>query len=192
MSKTTTANTIVADTEQYVRRLLTEELTEDHRYHNLPHTLSVRQVALEIARRLHLDGDDLEMLELASLLHDTGFVEVYEGHEAVSHRIAREFLEERGYPERKLRQVLECIDATFPANRPTSQLSRIIRDADLANLGNSNYPESLAALRHEWEVFLGQNFNDRDWYRLNRDFIKKQRYHTHPAEEMFAEGKKNE
>lgn len=186
MTHPITTQSIVADTEKFVKKLLLSDLSEHHRYHNLPHTLTVRENCLEIGRRLEVSAEDLEILELACLLHDTGFVEVYAGHEAVSHRIAREYLLDKGYPEAKLRRVLQCVDITFPPNQPTDLLEKIIRDADMANLGSPNYPETLAALRHEWEVFLGQTFNDRDWYRLNRDFLRQHTFYTSVAEEMYG------
>jgi len=182
-------HTIVEETEHFVKQILTDELTVDHRYHNLPHTLAVRKACLEIAERLEIEEEEKEILELACLLHDTGFTEVYQGHEGISHRIARDFLRERGYPENRLQQVLRCIDATFPPNRPSGLLEKVIRDADLANLGSINYPEQLAALRHEWEVFLGQTFDDRDWFRLNRDFLRETRFFTAPAQEMWGSRK---
>ncbi len=180
---------LIQNTEKFISRLLTEKLTNDHRYHNLPHTMAVRRSALEIGQRLGLPEEDLEALELAALFHDAGFTEVYEGHEAVSHRIAREFLEANDYPPEKLQRVLGIIDATFPAAPPASELDRVIRDADLSNLGSKSYPETLAALRHEWKVFLGQEFDDRDWFRLNRDFIRNQRYFTSAAQEMYGANK---
>lgn len=186
MAEPTTTESIVADTEKFVKKLLLSDLTEHHRYHNLSHTLTVRENCLEIGRRLDLSEEELEILELACLLHDTGFSEVYAGHEAVSHRIAREYLLDKGYPEGKLRRVLQCIDITFPPNQPTDLLEKVIRDADMANLGSPNYPETLAALRHEWEIFLGQSFKDRDWFRLNRDFLRQHSFYTEVAEEMYG------
>ncbi len=186
----TSVGSIVQDAENYVEHLLLEDLTPDHRYHNLPHTLAVRNAALEIARRLELGEEEREILELACLFHDTGFVETYEGHEAVSYRIAKDFLEQRDYPPEKKEQVLRCIEVTFPSIRPVNLLEKVIRDADLANLGSPRYLEALTALRHEWEVFLGQRFPDSEWYRLNRSFLKSIRFFTAPAEEMWEANKK--
>jgi hypothetical protein len=64
-------------------------------------------------------------------------------------------------------------------------LEKIIRDADLANLGSLGYPQVLEALRHEWKVFLGQTYSDAIWYELNYDFVRKHRYFTMPGEELY-------
>ncbi len=177
---------VVVASEHYVTSLMTERLTSDHRYHNLPHTLKVRDACLKIGKRLQLDEEELEILELAALFHDTGFVRTYQGHEAESRAIARDFLDARDYPEEKLRRVLDCIDATVPAREPKDQLQEIIKDADLANLANEAYLDSIEALRHEWWVFLGQEYDENDWRELNFNFLKAQDYYTPAARELFG------
>jgi len=177
---------ILTSIERFVKEALTEKLSKDHHYHNLPHTLAVRNACLEMAERFRLSQADKEVLEIACLFHDTGFTEVYEGHEGVSHRIARAFLTQYDYPEAQLEKVLACIDATFPPHRPRNLLEKIIRDADMINLGSEGYPESLTALRHEWSVFMDQQFKNSDWFKYNYDFVSKHRYHTEIAEEMYG------
>ncbi|MDX1666420.1 MAG: DUF5706 domain-containing protein [Saprospiraceae bacterium] len=185
--QSTSENAIIATSEHYVALLLKEKLTKDHVYHNLSHTLSVRDACLELGRAHNLSSEDLEVLELACLFHDTGFTSAYKGHEEESMRIARDFLTEQAYPEPKLRRVLECIEATYLASEPANQLEEIIRDADLINLGKLDYLESLGALRHEWAVFLNQSFSDPEWYRLNYKFLKEHTYFTEVAEATFGE-----
>ena len=103
---------IVSEAEQLITELLNNGLSPDHRYHDLEHTLSVREASVAIAKHLGLSGDEIEILELASLLHDTGFTKVYEGHEEASSKIARQFLKSKQYPEEKLKKLIECIDVT--------------------------------------------------------------------------------
>ena len=91
--------TLIIETEKFVTELLTQNLSRDHRYHDLPHTLAVRDYCLQIGKEMNLSEEELEILELASLLHDTGFTVTYEGHEVVSRKIAENFLEEHDYPK---------------------------------------------------------------------------------------------
>ena len=46
---------IVTQAEKYVRELLTAELTKDHRYHNLTHTLMEREKCIELSDKLSLN-----------------------------------------------------------------------------------------------------------------------------------------
>ncbi len=178
--------TIVAAAERYVTSLLKEKLTEDHRYHSLQHTLRVRDAAMELGKLMDLNEEELEVLGLAALFHDTGFTETYEGHEAISRQIAEAFLESQEYPEDKIQQVLLLIDATFPAKHPASTLEGVIKDADLSNLGSERYFDSLKNLRYEWAVFLNQAYSDREWYKMNYKFVKDHEYHTSVAKALYG------
>ena len=180
---------VVVDAERYVLRMLSEQLTRDHWYHDLEHTLQVRRVAMEIGERLELAEEELEILELAALFHDTGFTEVYEGHESVSMRIARVFLSEWSSPEERRDKVLRCIDSTRLHRQPETLLEQIICDADLSNLAQSDYLRRAEDLRHEWETFRKERYGKTDWHALNREFMKGHYYHTEIARELFDEGK---
>jgi len=179
-------STVVNDAEQKVKKMLTEQLTEDHKYHNLSHTLAVRSACRRLGEKENLSEEKLEILELAALFHDVGFSETYNGHEDVSHRIAQEFLEARDYPQERRQQVLDCIDVTFLPNQPETILEKIIRDADLINLGSDGYMTHLQGLRHEWKTFLGHEFEDSDWYKMNRKFLKSQDFFTEAARELYG------
>ena len=52
---------IVTQAEKYVRELLTAELTKDHRYHNLTHTLMVREKCIELSNKLSLNEEEREI-----------------------------------------------------------------------------------------------------------------------------------
>ncbi len=179
------SNAIISQTEQFVTHLLREKLAPDHRFHNLSHTLAVRSVALELAERQQLSAEAQEIIELAALLHDVGYILDYRTHEAASRQIAEEFLKKINYPPKRLAQVISCIDATHPDAHPQDLLQQIIRDADYFNLANEDYLQSIKALRHEWAVFLQKTYTDDEWYRLNYEFIKQHQYFTPAARAMF-------
>ncbi|MEL7118979.1 MAG: Pycsar system effector family protein [Bacteroidota bacterium] len=180
---------IVLAAEQYVISLLSDNLTEDHLYHNLPHTLSVKNGVIAIAKSEGIEGKKLEILQLAALFHDCGFINVYDGHEKESQKIAEQFLRNRQYQEEDLIKVLECIDATIPSKEPVNKLEKIIKDADLINLSSNNYPVLLTALRHEWSVFMNSSFEDPEWYEMNAKFLKDHHYYTKGAVKLFDEKK---
>lgn len=177
---------IVDESEAYVSKLLREQLTPDHRYHNLPHTLSVLAAERRIATYLALPAEDREILDLAALFHDTGFIRVYDGHEQESANIAADFLRMHGYPEEKIQHICDCILATQPERTPNTLLEAILRDADLNNLARTDYTAALRNLRHEWMVFNGKEYSDEDWMELNSRFLKSHRYHTDAARTLFG------
>lgn len=184
---------IVTVAERYVSKLLTEKLSSDFHFHNLPHTLAVRDACLRLGEMLKIDADDREVLTLAALFHDTGYTEVYLGHEAVSRRIAHDFFIDHGYSEDKTGQVLACIDATIPDRQPVNLLESIIKDADLSNLGSKDYMSKLQNLRYEWEHFLGNKYTDPEWHTLNFEFLKNHQYFTIAARDIYSpEQRKNQ
>lgn len=182
---------IITAAEQYVVRLLKDRLKADHQFHNLAHTLNVRDAALEIAGKEGLPEADQELLELAALFHDTGFVESYHDHEAVSQEIARDFLRLQHYPEEKIQEVIQAIKATQLAFAPRNLTEQILKDADMAHLGSDTYPEFLQTLRHEWSVFLNQQYADAEWIRLNLEFLKNQVFFTPAAWLLYGPGRDN-
>ncbi len=98
--------------------------------HGLPHIERVRRLALWIAR--HYTNVDLEVLEIASLLHDIARNTNDECHAVKSAEIARTLLEAIGYPKDKIEKVVEAIEAhSFSSGKaPRSLEAKILSDAD--------------------------------------------------------------
>jgi predicted metal-dependent HD superfamily phosphohydrolase len=184
---------IVSKAEQYVKDLLQDQLTTDHYYHNLPHTQSVVDATRLLASRHELLAHECECLELAAWFHDTGFTKTYEGHEKAGADILRSFLSEQDYPPEGIATIERLIMATVVEHKPTDYLEEIIRDADLSNVGRADYLALLSGLRHEWEVFREEIYTNKDWYKLNYQFVKNHKYNTDIASELYGtQHKENE
>lgn len=182
---------IVAAAENFVVASLKAHLNDDYQFHNIGHTLQVRQAAIVIGLKEGLPKEDLEILELAALFHDTGFSVNYQHHEAASQEIAAKFLQAQEYPESAIREVCLAIKATNLSTAPRNLVEQILRDADMCHLGSESYPDHLKALRHEWGVFLHQHYADAEWFRLNLEFLKKQVYFTPTAWLEYGLGREN-
>lgn len=180
------AQETIAAAEQYITSLMEEKLAEGHRYHSLAHTLNMRDEALKLGHAMNLAEDQLEMLVLACLFHDTGFTVTYEGHEAMSRQIAQQFLDTQGYPQDKTKVVLSLIDATYPPKNPSTVLEEVIKDADLSHLANKDYLKGLKNLRYEWALFLNHAYSDEEWYKLNYKFVKKHHFYTQAAQALYG------
>lgn len=177
---------LIIATEQFVTNLLTTKLDSKISYHNLRHTLSVRNAAVQIASLSGVSAEEQEIIELACLLHDVGITEVYQNHEAASARIGGIFLRSKGFPEEKVTIVEACIAVTNPSARPAGILQEIVRDADYGHLGSDDYSDQLDNLRQEWKEVLGRWEEDKDWFKLNLDFVKNHEYYTPAAKMMFV------
>lgn len=180
---------IVKSAEAYVTELLKNGLGEDYRYHDLAHTLTTRDASLQIGQRYRLTDDELEVLQLAALFHDTGFTKIYDGHEEESKRIATDFLRLQKYPEDKISLVSDCIETTKVSVRPQSMLQKILKDADF-NTSGGNYQEKSDALRHEWKVFASKEYEDVEWLQSNIRFWDNHQFYTGEGLAMFGEEKR--
>ena len=182
-------NHITKQAEQYVTDLLKSGLTADHTYHDLQHTFSVRDAALTIGRNYQLDDAEFEILELAALFHDTGFIKQYELHEDFSKEIATEFLEKNNYPKEKTSEVLQLIAATRVGVAPETLNQKILKDADFNTLDYS-YRTKSKTLRHEWEVFKGIKMTEEEWLQNNIEFWSSHEFYTGEAQALFGDAKR--
>ncbi len=92
------------------------------------HTLQVRKYAFLIQENV---GGDKDVIEISTLLHDIGKVKLLApGHEEISTKLAKEFLEKIGFDKNKIQRIIECIKyEDF-----SSIESRILRSADNMSL----------------------------------------------------------
>jgi uncharacterized protein len=102
--------------------------------HDWSHTERVSRLCLKIGEK---EGADLEILEIAALLHDIGREEQDRSkgkvcHAAVGARIARTILEEVGMEPAKLERIIHCIQThRFRGNKqPETAEAKVLFDAD--------------------------------------------------------------
>ena len=118
-----------------------------------------------------------------------GYTQIYSGHEAASSEIAKAILQPIKYPAAKLLKVQHCIEATVVANAPRDILEQIIKDADLANLGFEDFLSYSDNLRQEWRDKVNEHYSDKEWYKINLDFMSQHVYFTVPAQALLNEQK---
>ncbi len=180
---------IAKDAKHFVTELLSSSLTPDHIYHDLAHTMSVREAAKDLGKRYLLDDQDMEVLELAALFHDTGFTKAYVGHEEVSKQIAEEFLKKENCPDERIKQVQDLIEMTKVSVVPQSLIQKIMKDSDF-NTNGSTYLEKSDALRHEWEVFCDIKMTDDEWLENNLNFWSGHQFYTGEAQALYGDEKR--
>ena len=186
-----TDNPTVEYIRNYATKYLKDELPGDFLYHNFAHTYSVVDYCSQFCVALDIAQEEQEDLEIAAWLHDMGYLTTYEQHEAASVKLAEELLRERQYPEERINRIRRLIMATIPTRQPSDVLEMIIKDADLNNLGSEAFIELGENLRHEWNKFLGREYNQLEWYRNSMAFLKGHQYFTEPARVRFGHQKKD-
>ncbi|WP_020567381.1 HD domain-containing protein [Neolewinella persica] len=163
---------------RYITRRLIRELPHNRIFHNLHHTLTVLRGVKVIGKAEGLSREEMQIVKLAAIFHDSGHVECYKGHEAASMRIAEEWLRKQDYPEDRLARVLACIEATTMPQHPRNKVEEILCDADLRHLAFDMYSDYQELLRVEWKLELGIEMTDEEWEAANNKFLTEHRYFT--------------
>ncbi|MFA5820938.1 MAG: HD domain-containing protein, partial [Candidatus Gracilibacteria bacterium] len=102
--------------------------------HDWEHTLRVRALALHIGQREHAD---LEIIELAALLHDIARAKEDEKSGSIDHavlgaKLASKILKKLSYPKEKISRVAHCIECHRFRNKHTPKTleAKVLFDAD--------------------------------------------------------------
>jgi HD superfamily phosphodiesterase len=126
-------NIVIQRAMNYVNQLLIS--LENHYYHHYEHALDVMQRAVYLAKKEGLNEQEIEILALSALFHDTGFIIQYDKNEPIGAKIAQNYLKMMMYDRNKIELIEEIILATDPDYKtPKNIYEKIIKDADLDNL----------------------------------------------------------
>ena len=178
---------IVEIAGKYVFDLFKEKLQQEFVYHNYNHTLETVEACELLAKGYELKKSQTKILLLAAWFHDTGYTQLYRGHEDKSNEIAHAFLIENECSETMIQEVLKCIEATKRLQSPDSILAEILCDADIINCGEKSFFTKSELLRAEWESFKIQYFNEEEWAITQLNYLLKVVFHTQEAQKVFGE-----
>lgn len=174
----------------YVFSLLERELDPTLYYHGVHHTRDdVLPAAERLAQLAGVVDEDLLVLQIAALFHDTGYLRQYPDNEPIGVEIAREILPSFGYEKTIISRVEPLILATNLAVGPKTFLEELICDADLDSLGR----EDFFAVGHNYRRELlaqGESFTLREWYERQDRFLSGHQYHTEVARGLRDEQKR--
>lgn len=158
-------------------------------FHNQEHTAGVFDAVTEIGSAMAINENELSIVQIAALFHDTGYLQLYKGHEELSASIAHDYLLKNHVSDAFISEVSSCIFATRMPQHPAAELQEIICDADLKHLATDDYIFQASLLRKEWELVLGRTFTDRQWYLENLQLFSKHTYFTSYAQQHWQKGK---
>ena len=182
-------NQIVAEAAAFVADLFEKQLKKEFYYHDFFHTFSVVNAAGILSDANAISSPEKRILLIAAWFHDTGYIKNMDAHEKQSAANAEEFLKDRNIDEAEIDLVKACIMATQFPQQPQTILERIICDADMIHVCESNFMERSILLRKEWAATQGKNFTDKEWYQVNIDFLHNHSFHTKYAAEQFEKAK---
>lgn len=161
----------------YMLDKLRDELPKHLKYHTLGHTLDVYRRAEAIAEAEGLKGRMLELLLLATVYHDAGYLFQRVEHENRSCEIVREILPGFGYNAGDIDDICHIIMATKLPQNPGSLAEQIICDADLDYLGRDDFFTTGHGLYQEM-LHDGVVSNEKEWDAIQVNFLESHRFFT--------------
>ena len=171
------------NTKLFITDKLKKGLRESLCYHNIHHTFDVLEAAEMIGKSEHITEQEMELLKVAVLFHDSGFMVNSENHEKISCDYVRENLPGFGYNEKEIETISGMIMATKYPHTPKNKLEEIICDADLDYLGRDDFFTIGQTLFKELS-----NHNilstEQEWNELQEKFLSSHLYFTKTAKEL--------
>ncbi len=163
--------------ERFIQEKLRNELPSKLYYHNTEHIDDVLQSALVIAAHEQLTEEEIKLLRIAALFHDSGMTISHKQHEEKGCELARQILPSYGFREDQLDIISGMIMATKIPQSPKTQLERILCDADLDYLGRDDF-YTIGEKLHEELRNSGTIETVREWNLIQKTFLENHRYHT--------------
>ncbi|WP_372752117.1 Pycsar system effector family protein [Labilibaculum sp.] len=181
---------IIHEAETYVINLIENTHQAIFTYHNLEHTQNVVKQAKKIGQETGLSADEMEILILAAWFHDTGYYENFSKHEEISAERARKFLEEKNYPEEKIKHICEAIIHTKIPHLPCDdKVCNVLCDADLHHFASKDYMKSSERLMMERSAILQHDIHPKLYWEETLRFLKDHNYHTSYGKKNLAKKK---
>lgn len=167
---------IISWAKKYVNTMMWP--LEKHYYHHYEHALEVANRAYDLWKKEWCNESQLEMLFLAGLFHDIGFVIQYDDNEYIWASIAKNYLKSILYPEEKITLIEKLIISTIPLRPSQDLLESIIKDADTDNLWRDDFFEKWQRLKSEIETIKHIKILDPEWNHYSINFLKEHKFTT--------------
>lgn len=182
-------NSLIEKTEQFVVDLLNESLAKNFVYHNIAHTQRVVEKTLELIEGEAFSEVEKQALILAAWFHDVGYTVNPDNHEEESVVIATNFLKNEGVSDEIIDEVSRLIAITKMGVSPSTEVEKILKDADCSHVGSKNYSDFNELLRKERELVCDRTIKDVEWDDANLNFLTKHRFYTSKASKLWEKQK---
>lgn len=169
--------------EKFIFNKLEKELPEGLFYHGVHHTKDMYQSAIEIAEQENIEGNDLNLVRVAALFHDSGFTTTYQDHEEAGCKIAKKELPAFGYSKEEIEAVCGMIMTTKVPQTAKTQLEKVICDADLDYLGTDKFGRIGSTLLEELNG-RGAGLSVMKWNELQIGFLENHKFYTKTCKKL--------
>ena len=170
---------LVTESEKYVSALLTEKLPENIVYHNFDHALRVKNYAETIGKQSGLSPDEMNIIRICALFHETGYIISCDNYIEESIRIASEFLSGHEIDQQNIDKVSGTIKSIKQAREPMDKLSEVLCDADMMYIASEGGLEQFDLMYEESALMTSRNIKR---VVFERKYITQFKAHTYFTE----------
>lgn len=168
---------------------LKRELDTKLVYHSYFHTIDVIDQAIKLGSNAQLCDRDLEIITVAALYHDAGFLKQHHDNEPIGAAMAESAMRVVGdYSNSEIGLVSQMILDTKLimhecAQNSNTRLSPYLLDADLSNLGRTVFWRQTEAVAAE----IGINFDK--FMPITRGLMERHNWQSDSARKLYGEQK---
>ncbi len=176
---------IVKKVQKFARNFLEQHIDKEYVFHSKQHTIEVVAAGTQLAQDYQLPEEEVENIQIALWFHDLGFSEGWNEHESRSAELAGNFLTEEGLEPERIAAIQSLIRVTHREAMPSNVHEEIIKDADTSHIGTKMYLSKLGLLKREWEWRGDQSFTEKEWLKLNLEFLHKHKFYSTIAQSKY-------
>ncbi len=147
---------LIQEAENYIIRLLSEQLGKNYLFHNVNHTRKMMARATEILETDFKEDIDRINIELTAWFIDSGFSDGYDDHVKNSCSHFEKFGLEHGLENATIERVCHLINAAWSDERPSDTEEAIVKDVRTFYYASDDF-EALSQLLHMEQQNLDQN-----------------------------------
>lgn len=162
-----------------------QNLPDHFYYHNLVHTEEVVAAAIEIGENSGLSVQQLEEVAIAAWYHDVGYSINIDNHEEESIKIMEKQMLKLNQPKDKIRNIIILIRSTKIPQTCSTLVAKVLCDADLYHLSDTEFENKSEALRKEINATKNLNLTKDEWRKLSLEFLSNHNYFTPYAREIL-------
>jgi len=180
---------LIAESENYISALLAEKLPSTIIFHNFNHTLLLKKYAETIGERTDLTSDEMNILRICALFHDSGYVNSYKQFNEESIIIASAYLAEHEVDQKTIDHITEIIRACKLPQNPKDKIAEVLCDAGMMYIASDDGIEQFDLLYDE-TALQNPKFHKRAVFeRACIDFFATHTYFTEYGKTILQPGK---
>ena len=176
--------------DYFLDKLKQNEFISKLKYHGPHHTIDVMEAAERIGKSEGLSEEELMLVIIAALFHDSGFLNKYQDNEPEGAKLAKRELPRYGFTDSQVQIIEGMILATRIPQDPKNHLEKVLCDADLDYLGREKeefdrISSSLARELIDMKIISSMDA----WDPIQVKFLESHQYFTKTCKESRRPGK---